>query len=114
AARRGHAEVAAEGCSQDGPGGGDLVLGLNGAHAEVLMLGKLVEDVRRRRDRIAGVEERELRALGRRDETPRDRCVSGDVAVAARREVRAFDLVLMRKQLGRLAEIVARTERAQV
>ena len=52
AARGGDAEVAGERRAEGHAAGGDLVLGLHRAHAEVLVLGQLVEDVGRRRDRV--------------------------------------------------------------
>ena len=48
AARGGDAEVAAVGRADGGADAGDLVLGLQRAHAEVLVLRQLVEDVGRR------------------------------------------------------------------
>ena len=47
AARGGDAEVAAEGGAERRADAGDLVLGLHGADAEVLVLRQLVEDVAR-------------------------------------------------------------------
>ena len=46
--RGGDAEVTGEGGAERHAGGGDLVLGLDRANAEVLVLGELVEDVGRR------------------------------------------------------------------
>ena len=48
------------------PDAGDLVLGLHGAHPEVLVLGELVEDVRRRGDRVGPEEQRAGGPDGRR------------------------------------------------
>ena len=63
---------------------GDLVLGLEGADAEGLVLGQLVEDVRRRRDRVRAQEQRQPRALAGGDQAEGERLVAGDVAVARR------------------------------
>ena len=52
-ARGRHPEGAAEGRAERRADAGDLVFGLEGAHAELLVLGELVQDVRRRRDRVA-------------------------------------------------------------
>jgi hypothetical protein len=45
------------------PTAGDLVLGLEGAHAELLVLGQLVQDVRGRGDRVGAEEQRQPAAL---------------------------------------------------
>ena len=50
---------------------GDLVLGLHRAHTEALVPAQLVEDVRRRRDRVAGVDQRQTRRARRRPPDPR-------------------------------------------
>ena len=78
-------EVAGEGGAERRADGADLVLGLEGAHAEVLVLGQLVEDVRGRRDRVAAEEQRQPAALGGGDQAEGQRLVAGDLAVAARR-----------------------------
>ena len=67
AGRGRHAERAAERRTERSPGGGDLVLGLERAHAEVLQLRELLEDVGRRRDR----DTRRGRAATRRASTRR-------------------------------------------
>ena len=85
AAGGGDAEVAAEGGAEGRADGGDLVFGLEGAHAEVLVLGQLVEDVGRRRDRVAAEEERQAGQLAGGDQAPGQRGVAGDVGVVARR-----------------------------
>ena len=54
------------------------------ADAEVLVLRQLVEDVGRRRDRVAAEEHRQLGQLAGGDEAPRQRGVAGDVRVRAR------------------------------
>ena len=64
--RRRHAERAAERRAERGSRGGDLVLGLERAHAEVLQLGELLEDVGGRRDRVGAEEERQTGELARR------------------------------------------------
>ena len=73
-------------------GSGDLVFGLHGAHAEVLVLGQLVQDVAGRGDRVAAEEHRQLGQLTGGDQTPRQRNVAGDVGVLARRQRRRLDL----------------------
>ncbi len=58
----------AEAGANRGGDGRDFILGLEGAHAEVLMLGKLVKNVASRSDRIAAQEQLAVAALGGRDQ----------------------------------------------
>ena len=60
-ARRGDPERAAERRAERRTDGGNLVLGLERADAEVLVAGELLEDPRGRRDRVRAEEERQLR-----------------------------------------------------
>ena len=87
------AERAAERGADRGADGGDLVLRLERADAEVLVARELLEDRARRRDRVRAEEERQPRQLRRGDEPERQRLVAGDVAVRARRELRRLHLV---------------------
>src|ERR1700684_2201032 len=57
AARRGDTQRAPEGRAQGGADAGDLVLGLEGADAELFAPAQLVQDVGRRRDRVAAQEQ---------------------------------------------------------
>ncbi len=82
-ARGGDAQRAAEGGPDGGADAGDLVLGLDGADAEVLVLGELVEDVGGRGDRVGTEEQREVGLVGGGDEAPRQGGVAGDVGVDA-------------------------------
>ena len=66
-------ERPAEGGADRGAHGGDLVLGLEGRHAEVLVAGELVQDVRRRGDRVGAVEERQAALPRRGDEADGER-----------------------------------------
>ena len=61
-ARGGHAEGATEGGTEGGADPGDLVLGLKGPDAELLVLRQLVEDVRGGGDRVGAEEERAARS----------------------------------------------------
>ena len=61
---------AAEGGADGHADGGDLVLGLDGADAEALQLGQVVQDVAGRRDRVAGVDQRHVGQLWRRRPGP--------------------------------------------
>ena len=114
AARGGDAERAAEGSAERRADGGDLVLGLEGPHAEGLVPRELLEDPGRGRDRVGAEEERQLALHARRDQPHRERLVPGDVAVRARRELRGPHLVLDGELLGRLAEGIAGLERLDV
>ena len=71
ARRGGHPQRAAEGRAQGGADAGDLVLGLEGPHPELLVLGQLVEDVRGRGDRVGAEEQRAARCGWRRRSGPR-------------------------------------------
>ena len=72
-----HGEVARKGGSDGGADARDLVFGLHGLHPEVLALGQLLEDHRRRGDRVRTAEERQSGLLGGGAQAPR----RGDVAV---------------------------------
>ena len=63
----------------------DLVLGLERADPEPLVLGQLVQDVRGRRDRVGAEEQRQPGPPGRGDQAVGQRAVAGDVPVGARR-----------------------------
>src|ERR687893_152237 len=80
---RGSSRLTAVGGADRGADAGDLVLGLQGAHPEVLVLGQLVQDVRRRRDRVGAEEQRQPRQLAGSDEPPGQRRVAVDVGVGA-------------------------------
>src|SRR5688572_11121736 len=114
AGRRADAERAAEACAERRADRGDLVLRLEGAHAELLVVRELLEDPRRRSDRVRAEEERQLRFHRRGDQAVRERLVAGDLAVEARRERRRLHLVLDEEVLGGLAVVVARVERTAV
>ena len=73
-----------------------------------------MQDVARRRDRIAAEKERPAGALRRRDQTERGRGVAGDVAVATGGDGRRLHLVRGAKHLGGLAEVVAGSDDAAV
>ncbi len=74
-------EVAREGGPQGHVRRGDLVLGLERAHAEVLVAGQLVQDVRGGSDRVGAVEQRELRLLGGSYQSPGQGGIARDVGV---------------------------------
>jgi hypothetical protein len=93
---------------------GDLVLGLQGAHAEALVLRQLVEDVRRGRDRVGPEEQGQLRQLAGGDQAPRQRGVAVDVGVGAGRQRGRVDLVGVVEELRGLTERVAGLERREV
>ncbi len=113
-ARRRDAQMAAVGRAEGGADAGDLVLGLQGAHAEVLVLGQLVEDVRRRRDGVRAEEQRELGQLGGGDQAPRGGGVAVDRRVDPGGLRGGVDGVAIADELGGLAEGVAGLERGRV
>ena len=111
AGSRGDAERAGVGRADRRSDGGDFVLGLKRDDAEILVGGKLVQNVRSGRDRIRAEKERKPRLLRRGDETHRERRVSADIAIQARRELRGRNLVADLKRLGGFAVAVARLHR---
>ena len=94
--------------------GRDLILGLERAHAEVLVGRELVEDLAGRRDGIGAVEQLALGQLGGGHEAQGGGLVAGDVAIGARRQLGRLDAVAGVEDLGGLTEGVAGLERAQV
>ena len=114
AAGSGNAEMTAEGRPQGRPGGGDLVLGLEGSNAEVLVAGQLVKDLRGRRDRIAGVEDGQAARHAGRDEPPGQRRGAARVPIGSGSERGLLDLVGVGEHLGGLPEVVAGLERRDV
>ena len=66
----GHGEVAGIGGTDRGADAGDLILGLHRLHAQILALGQLFEDDRRRRNGIRTAEERQTGLLGSGAEAP--------------------------------------------
>ena len=73
---------------------GDLVLGLDRAHAEPPVARQRVQQLGRRRDRVARVEEPEARLDAGGDQPVRERLGAVDVAVDAGRRGRGVDLVV--------------------
>ena len=93
ARRAGDAERAAVGGADRGADAADLVLGLEGDDVEVLVLGQLVQDVRRRRDRVAAEHDLDVGQLAGRDDAVRQRGVARDLPVFAGRQLRRRHLV---------------------
>ena len=77
------------------------------------ILGELVEDVARGRDRVAAVEETQPRVLRGGNEAERERAVAGHVPVLARLESRGLDHVRV-ERFDRLAVVVPGFEGAHV
>ena len=94
--------------------GGDLVLGLHRADAEVLVLGELVENVRGWSDRVGAERDRQLGELTAGDDAPGQRRVAGDTRVLTRRQVGRTNFETVSDRLGGLAEVVAGEERRPV
>ncbi len=114
AAGAGHGEVSRERGAERDVRRGDLVLGLQRDDAEVLVPAQLVQELGRRRDRVAGIEQREPTAVGGRHQPPRQRGGARDVAVSTGFDGGRGDLVRLGEQLGGLAEVVSRLERGDV
>src|SRR3546814_4085169 len=76
----------------------------------------MMEDRRRRGDRIAAEEHRQPRKLCAGDEAERDRLCPGQRAVKPRRGRRGIDMMLLERtrQFGRLAKGMARVERRDI
>ena len=110
----GDAQRAAERSAERRADRGDLVLGLERADPETLVLGQLVQDVRGRRDRVGAEEQRQAGQLRGGDEPVGQGRVADDVPVGARRQRRGLDLVPDRERLGGLAEVPARLEGGHV
>ena len=98
-------------CAEGGSDARDLVLGLEGADVELLAPAQLVEDVRRRSDRVAAQEQGQPGEACRRDEAPGQGLVPRHLDVLALLEGGRLDLVVGLEELGRLAEVVAGAER---
>ena len=77
----GDAERTAVGRADCRADAGDLVLGLEGQDVEVLVLGQLVQDVRRRRDRVAAEHHLDVGELTGRDDAVGQRGVARDLPV---------------------------------
>ena len=97
--------------AQGGADAGDLVLGLEGPDAELLAPAQLVQDVRRRGDRVAargraGSPARRVAAI----RPQASAWLPGDLDVLALLEGGRADLVVGLEQLGGLAEVVTGPE----
>ena len=110
-----HPEAPAEGGAERHPRRRDLILGLDRAHAEAGMTGELVQELRRRRDRVAREQQGQVATHAGGDQAERQRGRPVHVAVSTGRDVgRGLDPVLDVEQLGRLAERPAGVESGQV
>jgi hypothetical protein len=114
AARRGHSELAPERGAERHVRSGDLVLGLDQLDAETSLARELVQQLRGGGYRVAGEQQRQPAGDARRDQPERGRGGAVDVAVRAGPQRGGLDVVLNVKQLGGLAEVVARVERCQI
>ena len=94
--------------------GRDLVLRLEGAHAEVLVGRELVQDLAGGRDGVGGVDEVPPGQLGGGHEAQGGGLVAVDVAIGAGGQPGRLDAEAVVEDLRRLAEGVAGLERPQV
>ena len=109
--RRGrHREIAGECRADGGADARDLVFGLHGLHAEVLALGELFENDRRRSDRIRTAEERQPGFLGGGAQAPCRRHVAVDGAVGALFERRRGHGVGVGELMGVGRIVIARVD----
>ncbi len=88
-----HAEVAPEAGAERRGGGRDLVLGLEGDDAKVLVLAQLVQNVGRRRDGVGAVEEAQVALHARGHQPQGERLRPPHGAVGAGRHRRLVHLV---------------------
>ncbi len=112
--RGGHAERPAERRPERGPDAGNLVLGLERAHAHPLVLAQLVQDVTRRGDRVRAEEQGQPRLAGGGNQAVGEREVAGDRPVGARVWVERLDGVAGRELLSRLTEVPPGPQRGDV
>ena len=75
---------------------------------------QVVEKLGGRRDRVAGEEQLQAALHAGRDQAQRNRLGAVDVAIVAGRQRRRLDFDRVRRQLGRLAEVVAGFESGNV
>ena len=110
----GDAERATVGRADRRTDAGDLVLGLERHHVEVLVLGQLVQDVRGGGDRIGAQDHLHVAQQPRGDQSVGQRGVAGDLPVLAGLELGRGHLVGGAEGLGRLAVVPARLQRQHV
>ena len=94
--------------------GRDLVLRLHGAYAEPLVARELVEELGRRRDRIAGQEQRQAASDARRNETEGRGGGAVYASVGPGLGRRRLHLVVDVQELRGLAEVVPGSEGRQI
>ena len=104
----GDAERAGIRRADGGSDGGDFVFGLKSGDAEILVLRKLMQDVRRGGDGIRTQEQFDARLLRGGDETEGERGVAADITVGARFQLRGRNFVADLKGFGSFAVAVAR------
>ncbi len=93
---------------------GDLVLGLERLHPEVLVSGQLMQDVRGGCDRVGAVEHGEIGGLPGSDDAPGHGGVAGHVGVRARRQLGRLDVVGGPRRVGREPEVPTGLERQEI
>ena len=106
-----HGEVAGVGGTDGRADAGDLILGLHGLHAEVLALGQLLEDDRRRGDGVRTAEERQPGLLGGGAQSPCRGDVAADGAVGALFELGRRHAVVVGELVGVGRIVVSRVDR---
>src|SRR5919199_869630 len=114
ASKQSAGERPAEGRADRGRDRGDLVFGLERGHAELTVLGELVQDVARWRDRIAAKEQPQAGLARGGNQAERERGGTHHVPVDAGLQARRRDLVRSVRGFRRLAVVVAGLEGAAV
>src|SRR5262249_9834660 len=110
----GQPQVSGERCADRGADCCDLVFGLECLHTEVLSQRQLVQNIRRRRDRIAGIEQGPASLDRSGDEPERSGFIAGDLAVFAGSDGRFLYTIVSRKYLGCFGVSKARLERGGI
>ncbi len=90
-------------CSSDG---GDFVFGLERHHAEILVHGKFVKNVRCGCDRIGTQKEGKSRLLRRRDKAHGQRLIAAEISIRAGGELGGRNFVADLERFGRFAEVI--------
>ena len=105
-AGRGHAQGAPVGSADGGSDRGDLIFGLEGLYAEILMAGQFVQDIRSGGDGVRSQEQGQAAVFGSRDQAIGYGLVAHDGTVHAFFHLRLFHLVGGGEGFGGIAVIV--------
>src|SRR5687767_5462770 len=101
-------------CANGGSDGGDFVFRLKGSNVEVFVPGKFMQNVARRRNRVAPVKERFSGKFGRSDKPESRSLISRDLPVQPRRKFGRRYAVMRGENFRGFAEVIARLHRTAV